>query len=184
MAPNSKEQMIEGAIQLLATKGLQATSFSEVLALTDAPRGSIYHHFPKGKNELIAAALDLSSQRTLQLLETKRGESARAITEFFLELWRKLLVHSQFQAGCSVLAVTIATDSEELRQKTASIFEAWHNKLTELYTEAGLAPEIAAEFSFELISASEGAVVMSRAQKSLVPCEAVAKRLVTSIQAD
>src|SRR6185295_17165576 len=100
----SKEQMIEGAIQLLATKGLQATSFSEVLALTGAPRGSIYHHFPNGKNELVAAAIELSSQRTLELIETKRGESARAITEFFLDLWRRLLIYSQFQAGCSVLA--------------------------------------------------------------------------------
>ena len=56
MARDSKEQMIEGAIQLLATKGLQATSFSEVLALTGAPRGSIYHHFPKGKNEMTFSA--------------------------------------------------------------------------------------------------------------------------------
>jgi AcrR family transcriptional regulator len=182
MAYDSKEQMIEGAIQLLATKGLQATSFSEVLALTGAPRGSIYHHFPKGKNELIAAALDLSSQRTLQLIETKRGESARAITEFFLDLWRKLLVHSQFRAGCSVLAVTIAADSEELREKAASIFDAWQKKLTELYIEAGVDPVSAADFSFELISASEGAVVVARAQKSLAPFEAVAKRLVLSVQ--
>src|SRR5258708_13632467 len=114
MAHDSKEQMVEGAIQLLATKGLQATSFSEVLALTGAPRGSIYHHFPKGKNQLIAAALDLASQRTLALIETKRGESARAITEFFLDLWRRLLVHSEFQVGCSVLAVAISASSHEL----------------------------------------------------------------------
>src|SRR5258706_12311085 len=132
MARDSREQMIEGAIRLLATKGLQATLFAEGLALTGGAGGSIYHHFPKGKNELIAAALDVTSQRTLQLIETKRGESARAITEFFLNLWRKLLVHSQFQAGCSVLAVTIAADSEELRLKVAGIFDAWQKKLTEL----------------------------------------------------
>src|SRR6185295_18229824 len=181
MTQDSREQMIEGAIKLLATKGLQATSFSEVLALTGAPRGSIYHHFPNGKNELILAAIDLSSQRTLQLLETKRGESARALTEFFLELWRKLLIHSQFEAGCSVLAVTIAADSDELRQKAADIFDAWQKKLTELYIAAGVDPEIASDFSFELISASEGAVVLARAQKSLAPFEAVAKRLVLSL---
>ncbi|HLY28566.1 MAG TPA: TetR/AcrR family transcriptional regulator [Aggregatilineales bacterium] len=181
MARDSKEQMIEGAIRLLATKGLQATSFSEVLALTGAPRGSIYHHFPNGKNQLIAAALDLTSDRTLQLIETKRGESARAITEFFLDLWRKLLVYSEFQAGCSVLAVTIATDSDELRQKAASIFDEWQKKLADLYIAAGVDAETAAEFSFELISASEGAVVLARAQKSLAPFEAVAKRLVLSI---
>jgi AcrR family transcriptional regulator len=181
MANDSKEQMIEGTIRLLATKGLQATSFSEVLALTGAPRGSIYHHFPKGKNELIAAALEVSSERTLQLLETQRGKPARAITEFFLDLWRKLLVHSQFQAGCSILAVTVAADSEELRLQTASIFDAWQKKLTELYLETGMISDLASDFAFELISASEGAVVMSRAQQSLIPFETVAKRLLLSI---
>ncbi len=173
--------MIEGAIQLLATKGLQGTSFSEVLALTGAPRGSIYHHFPHGKNELVAAALDLTSQRTLARIETRRGESARAITEYFLDFWRKLLVYSQFRAGCSVLAVTIAADSDELRQKAADIFDEWQRKLTDLYIAAGVDPETAAAFSAELISASEGAVVMARAQKSLAPFEAVAKRLVSSL---
>ena len=181
MAQHTKEQMIEGAIQLLATRGLQATSFSEVLALTGAPRGSIYHHFPNGKNELVAAALDFTSQRTLQRLETKRGESALAITEYFLELWRKLLIHSQFRAGCAVLAVTVAADSDELRQKAAAIFDEWQKKLTDLYITAGIEPEVAADFSLELISASEGAVVLARAQKSLVPFEAVAKRLLASV---
>jgi TetR/AcrR family transcriptional regulator, lmrAB and yxaGH operons repressor len=180
MAQHTKEQMIEGAIRLLATRGLQATSFSEVLALTGAPRGSIYHHFPNGKNELIAAALDFTSQRTLQRLETKRGESAHAITEFFLELWRRLLVQSQFRAGCAVLAVTVAADSDELRQKAAAIFDEWQKKLTDLYVAAGIEPEVAADFSLELISASEGAVVLARAQKSLAPFEAVAKRLLAS----
>ena len=80
-----------------------------------------------------------------------------------------------------MLAVTIAADSEELRLKAASIFEAWHKLLTELYIEAGMDPETASDFSYELISASEGAVVVARAQKSLAPFEAVAKRLVLSL---
>jgi TetR/AcrR family transcriptional repressor of lmrAB and yxaGH operons len=174
----SKERMIEGAIQLLATKGLQATSFSEVLALTGAPRGSIYHHFPNGKNQLIAAALDLAGHRTLERMEALRGQPALAITEAFLELWRKLLVYSKFEAGCSVLAVTIAADTDELREKAASIFESWQQKLTELYVAAAVDAELASDFAYELISASEGAVVMARAQKSLTPFEAVARRLV------
>ncbi|HAM27085.1 MAG TPA: TetR/AcrR family transcriptional regulator, partial [Microbacteriaceae bacterium] len=45
--------MAEGAALLLAKHGLQGTSFSEVLELTGAPRGSVYHHFPNGKNQLI-----------------------------------------------------------------------------------------------------------------------------------
>jgi AcrR family transcriptional regulator len=173
----AKQKMIEGAVQLLATKGLQATSFSEVLELTGAPRGSIYYHFPNGKDQLVAAAIELAGKRTLDLLETKRDASTVEITEFFLDAWRKLLNYSHFRAGCSVLAVTVAADSPELLEKAAEIFDAWQNKLTELYVDAGIPHDIAYDFSLELISASEGAVVLSRAKQSIVPFESVAARL-------
>ena len=52
-------------MRLLATKGVEGTSFAEVLEATDSPRGSVYHHFPGGKPELLHAALDLASERGL-----------------------------------------------------------------------------------------------------------------------
>ena len=69
--------MIAGAMKLLARRGLQATSFSEVLELTGAPRGSIYHHFPDGKDQLVAAAIALAGERALQPLEEIAGASPR-----------------------------------------------------------------------------------------------------------
>ena len=53
-----RDHMVQGAMTSLARRGLQATSFSEVLAATGAPRGSLYHHFPGGKHQLVAAAVD------------------------------------------------------------------------------------------------------------------------------
>ena len=53
-----RQKMVEGASRVLARRGLHATSFSEVLAVTGASRGSIYHHFPGGKAELIEAVLE------------------------------------------------------------------------------------------------------------------------------
>ncbi len=58
-----RSRMVEGAVRLLATKGVEGTSFAEVLEATDSPRGSVYHHFPGGKPELLHAALDLASER-------------------------------------------------------------------------------------------------------------------------
>src|SRR5437899_12778562 len=100
--------MIDGAVQLLATKGLQATSFSEVLDLTGAPRGSIYHHFPNGKSQLVGEAVERAAGRVHDSLESVRGESAVAVAEHFFGLWRLLLIRTGFAAGCSVTAVTVA----------------------------------------------------------------------------
>src|SRR3954471_11331302 len=74
-----RDRMVEGAVRLLATKGVEGTCFADGVAATDAPRGSVYHHFPGGKNELLHAALDLASERGLAAMEATRGQPPAAV---------------------------------------------------------------------------------------------------------
>ena len=177
MPGDVRARMIEGAIRLLAQQGLQATSFSEVLELTGAPRGSVYHHFPEGKDQLISAAIDRAGAHALQALEGKEGASAEEITAFFLGIWRELLVRSQFGAGCAVLAVTVATDSQDLLHHAGTVFRSWRGQLAALYEQGGLAPREAMRFATTLVAASEGAVVLSRAERNLEPFDLVMEQL-------
>ena len=177
MAGEVRGKMVEGAALLLAKHGLQATSFSEVLKATGAPRGSIYHHFPEGKDQLVDAALDLVAQRMLDGLAAQAGRTAEEITAYVIGAWRYVLERSGFGAGCAVLAVTVAADSAELLGHAAGIFRAWRSRLGELYAGAGLAEAAAARFAVSVIAATEGAVVMSRAERSLEPLEIVGEEL-------
>ncbi|WP_433215563.1 TetR/AcrR family transcriptional regulator [Dactylosporangium sp. CS-047395] len=183
MAGEVRGNMVEGAALLLAKQGLQATSFSEVLKATGAPRGSIYHHFPEGKDQLVDAALDLVAERMLEGLAQQRGESAEDITLYVMQAWRSVLERSGFAAGCAVLAVTVAADSPELLQRAAGIFRAWRVRLGELYVQAGFEPARAARFAASVIAATEGAVVMCRAEQSLEPLELVGETLLAQAKA-
>src|SRR5579862_3832865 len=100
MAGDVKRKMIERTAVLLAKKGLQGTSFSEVLAASGAPRGSLYHHFPGGKDELILAAVGLAGDQALAVMERTAGKPAVIVAETFLDLWRMVLEKSDFGAGC------------------------------------------------------------------------------------
>ncbi|MFG2036554.1 TetR/AcrR family transcriptional regulator [Dactylosporangium sp. NPDC048998] len=177
VAGEVRGRMVEGAALLLAKQGLQATSFSEVLKATGAPRGSIYHHFPEGKDQLVDAALDLVASRMLDGLAQQGGRGAVEVTEYVLGAWRFVLERSQFRAGCAVLAVAVAADSPGLLERAAAIFRAWRSCLAELYVRAGLAPAVAARFATSVIAATEGAVVMSRAEQSLEPLRLVGEDL-------
>jgi AcrR family transcriptional regulator len=171
--------MVEGAARLLATNGLQGTSFSEVLELTGAPRGSVYHHFPQGKDQLVTAAVQLAGSRALAAVDEWSGRTPVQVTEAFLDLWRSVLVRSHLRAGCAVLAVTVATDSPDLLGAAADVFRAWRTKLASVFEEGGLGPAHAAGFAATLVAASEGAVVLSRAEESMDAFELVADYLVT-----
>jgi len=177
---DARRKMIESAVTLLAMRGLQGTAFSDVLERSGAPRGSIYHHFPGGKDQLVEAAIAASGQRTVQILDAVEGASPIVITTYFLDLWRDVLVRSKLRAGCAVLAVTVATDSTDLLDHAAAIFRAWHARLTELYVAAGVDPTTASSFAMMLIAASEGAVVLSRAQRDMAPFEQVAAHLIAT----
>jgi AcrR family transcriptional regulator len=182
VAGDVRERMIEGTIRLLAKQGLQATSFSEVLELTGAPRGSVYHHFPEGKDQLVSAAVDHAGARALHALDGKPGASAEELTTLFLGLWRGLLVRSECGAGCAVLAVTVATDSQELLQHAGAVFRSWRGQLTEMFEHSGLSAKEAAQFATTLVAASEGAVVLSRAEQSLEPFDLVAEQLLEQVR--
>jgi TetR/AcrR family transcriptional repressor of lmrAB and yxaGH operons len=183
MPSETRANMVAGAARLLAMRGLQETSFSEVLELTGAPRGSIYHHFPDGKDQLIASAIDLAGANAITLIERSRGQSAEQVTEHFIGLWREVLVRSHFKAGCSVLAVTIATDSNDLLDHAATVFRTWRKRLAELLREGGLADADAPRFAAILIAGTEGAVVLSRAEQSMEPFELVAEQLTSQVLA-
>jgi len=174
-----RARMVAGAVRLLATKGVEGTSFAEVLAATNSPRGSIYHHFPGGKPELLHAALDLASERGLAAMEATRGQPAVAVVQRFLDLWGELLDRSRLRAGCAVVAVSVAAADVDLLDHAGTIFRTWTERLTELCAAAGMSPESARRLAVTVIAATEGAVALCRAERSREPFEDVSVTLLS-----
>jgi TetR/AcrR family transcriptional repressor of lmrAB and yxaGH operons len=182
MARGVRQRMVASAVDLLARRGLQATSFSEVLQHSGAPRGSVYHHFPEGKDQMIGAALEAAGDRAIELLDMKSGAPAEEIATWFLHIWREVLIRGRFEAGCAVLAVTVAADSPELLDQAARVFRTWRRRLTELLELGGLKASDAARFAATLVASSEGAVVLARAEQSLEPFDLVAEQLLGQVR--
>lgn len=180
MSGDSRQRMVASAAILLAKKGLDGMALSDVLEHSGAPRGSTYHHFPGGKDELVRAAIELAGERALRVLDAVAGEPPRVVTAYFLEQWRQVLIRSGLTAGCAVLAVTVAADSPDLLGRAAAIFRAWRGRLAELYVAGGMEIDAAARLAGLVVAASEGAVVVSRAEQSLDPFELVAGELLAA----
>ena len=183
MASDTRQKMIERAAVLLAKKGLQGTSFSEVLETSGAPRGSLYHHFPGGKDELILEAIKLAGARAIAALDATRGQPADQVARQFLSLWRTVLEKSNFGAGCAVAAVTVATQSVELTERAAGVFRTWRTRLGELLAAGGVPADRSNALAAALISACEGAVILARAEQSFEPFDLVAREEIERIAA-
>jgi TetR/AcrR family transcriptional regulator, lmrAB and yxaGH operons repressor len=183
VAGKIKHRMIERTAVLLAKKGLQGTSFSEVLEASGAPRGSLYHHFPGGKDELVLAALSKAGDYVMDTINRLEGKSAAEVARTFIGLWRTQLVKSDFRVGCAGVAITVAADSPVLLESVAEVFRNWRHRLSALLADGGVPADRALAMSAALIAACEGAVVLSRAERSIKPFDLVAVEQLAAIEA-
>ena len=97
-----REAMIEAAWLLIAERGLEGMSTREVLARTGAPRGSVYHHFPRGRTELIELAIDHSRQWMQEQIGAIDAKIPDDVVAGYLGIWRRVVEGTDFRAGCAV----------------------------------------------------------------------------------
>ncbi|MDE2577352.1 MAG: TetR/AcrR family transcriptional regulator [Hyphomicrobiales bacterium] len=183
MGGDVKQRMIEQTALSLARRGLQRTSFSEVLEASGAPRGSLYHHFPGGKDELVAKAVAAAGAFALAHLESLRGQPADKVAAGFIGLWRALLTRSDFGAGCAAAAVTVAAETPDLLRAAAVAFAGWRALLATLLHEGGVPEKRAQALAATLIAACEGAVILARADHALEPFDLVANEQIAMTKA-
>ncbi len=174
---DTRDRMLDGAIRLLATDGVRGASLGKMLAATGAPRGSIYHHFPGGRDQLFSEALERTTGRHDRWVEAHAGPTAESVAAAFLDFWKAVLEGSRFESGCPVLAVAVSAPDGQLFDKAGSVFASSMDHLAALFEERGVPRADAADFATVLVASAEGAVVLARLQRSLRPLELVAGTL-------
>jgi TetR/AcrR family transcriptional regulator, lmrAB and yxaGH operons repressor len=175
MADGARDRMVDSAVKLLAMQGFHGASFSSVLEDSKAPRGSIYHHFPGGKDELIRAAIDRSGRTANAVVDRLHGLPADEVVGGFVAVWRAVLRMSDFRAGCSVLGATVSGSDDEAVARAAEAFRSWEARLASALVAAEV-PD-ADDVATLLIASCEGAVVLCRAQRSFEPLDRVERSL-------
>ncbi len=175
MPRNVRAEMIEGAAASLARRGVEGTPVSVVLQDTDAPRGSVYHHFPGGRDELITEAVRFAADRFVTAVRAAPRSTVAEFVRMILAGWRELLTTSQFTAGCTVAAVAIGAGPDDgLRTTSSDAFRAWTHAVTDGLVKRGAPRRMAKEFADALIASIEGALMLSCAFRSIEPFDRTA----------
>jgi TetR/AcrR family transcriptional repressor of lmrAB and yxaGH operons len=174
MASDSRADMVRSAALLIGARGMNATSFTDVLAASGAPRGSIYHHFPQGKDQLTAEAVHLIGQRVLDYVQSGPTESPADVIAHFTGLFRAVIVASDAKAGCAVAGVAVDIDEEgDLLDLVRVTFRSWTNTLTERLVLAGMRHSDALPIATTTVAAMEGSLLLCRAEGTSEPIDRV-----------
>ena len=178
MADSSRVKMVRSAATLFGSRGLNATSFSDVLADSGAPRGSIYHHFPGGKKQLAEDAIGWTSEQIVGHLRACPADTPDGVLGWFIELWRQSVRGSGGSAGCPVAGVAVDTGAaDELTRAARVAFASWAGTLAEQLAAVGVPAARARSIAVTALAAMEGALILCRAERSGEPLERVAEEL-------
>jgi TetR/AcrR family transcriptional repressor of lmrAB and yxaGH operons len=177
--------MLVTAAEVMRERGAAGVTIDEVLTRSGAPRGSVYYHFPNGRNQILTEALRYSGDAITANIDAAADRGAMALLRHFVEYWEHLLADSDFNAGCPVVASAIGSTDEEPRLTTEAgqIFDRWRTALSRAFLADGFDQGDADSLAVTTIAALEGAVVLCRSMRSAEPLREVAGQLEFLIKA-
>ena len=183
---STREKMVRTAAVLLREHGVAGTTIDRVLAVSGAPRGSVYHHFPGGRAQLLSEAVEFATDSIIELAGAAgEGDPAVAL-DAFVALWREQLVASDYRAGCPVLAVVVDSDPAlpELTEQAGEAFGRWQSVLARMLGERGMTATSADRLALQSLCILEGAVAVSRARRGISPLDEAAQAIRTLYEAE
>ena len=172
-AADSKGKTLAAAARLFRQQGYHGTALHDILAAGGSPRGSLYFHFPKGKEEIGQAALTLAGEAVRQAIVQAAAASENAET-FLVRIVRGMasdLEKSDYREGCPIAtaALETAAQSEVLGAATRNAFQKWELEIKRGLFRFGLTSGDADLAATLVLSQLEGALLLARTYRSLEP---------------
>jgi len=174
-----RQRLLQTAVRLFRQKGYAATGLNEILARSGAPKGSLYHYFPGGKDEIGAEAVSAAGAvvaRTLASLSTET-RSGREFVAAYTALLGRWIEASDYRDGCPIATTLLETApaSEAITAAGGRVLAEWIRVISGAFARDGLDPAVAARRALVFVAAIEGALLLARVQRSTAPLEAVAR---------
>jgi TetR/AcrR family transcriptional repressor of lmrAB and yxaGH operons len=161
--------LLRTAAGLFQAQGFHATGLNQVVAEGRAPKGSLYFHFPGGKEQLAAESVAMAADEVrARLLAVDDLDAA-------LELFATRLVASDFRDGCPVatVALDVAGESEPIRLACTEAYASWHEVLTDFLVRQGIGAARAGGLATTVLAAVEGALLLARLERDVTPLRQV-----------
>lgn len=182
-ARGPRERMVFSAAQLLRRGGVAAAGMREVAAHAEAPRGSLQHYFPGGKeqvvNEAVGWAGRYAARRVARFVGGLSEPTPSGLFAAMVRQWTDEYEAAGFAGGCPVAAATVdcAEGTESTREAVTAAFAEWTCAVADALAGMGVPRERAGSLATLMISSLEGAILMARAQQDVRPLATVSAEL-------
>ena len=106
---DTRTRMLVSAAEVMRERGAAGVTIDEVLTRSGAPRGSVYYHFPDGRNQILAEALQFAGDAITADIDAAACRGAKVLLREFVDFWERVLADSDFNAGDYVFVAELYT---------------------------------------------------------------------------
>jgi len=179
--PRHRDAIVRAAAKLFRRNGFSATGINEIVKVSGAPKGSLYHYFPNGKQEIAVAAVQLAGSALVATLEklAREHESASELIRAYCQLLSGWMSKSGFRDGCPITTTMLESAPQSIALAAAGreAFAGWLAVITGALIRDGFGTSEAIGLSTLTISAIEGALILARVEGCARPIDDVANSL-------
>ncbi len=168
---DARSRLIHAASELFRQRGYDGVGLTEILEVSGAPKGSFYHHFPEGKEQLAQACIHHAGEQIGIFLDTAMiaaPDFATGIRQFVSGIagWFE---RSGFREGCPITSIVLARvpQSSQLTEAASAVIGDWQQRL--LVHAARFGTEITPNDAEVLLILIEGAWILGRIRQSKEP---------------
>ncbi len=186
MAGATRDRIVQSSAELFRRQGFTGTGVKQIVAAASAPFGSIYHHFPGGKEQLGEEVIRYSGAIYGSLIDLffAPGADPVAATQAFFEGAAQTLRETDYADACPIatVALEVSSTSEPMREACADVFESWIAAAAGRLAEGGVGNDQARTLAIAMIASLEGAFVLARALRSTEPVEVAGAAAVAAVR--
>jgi TetR/AcrR family transcriptional repressor of lmrAB and yxaGH operons len=167
---SARETLIDAAVELFRARGYEGVGVAELLSRSGAPRGSLYFHFPGGKEQIGAEAIARVGRETAQRFRELR-ESGVSLDTFIERVFKTTAKESKerdYEASCPMAAVAAECGCHcpTLTNAVREAFASWQTEMRLAALGAGMSEKNAEAFASAMLGAIEGAFIVSKSERS------------------
>lgn len=181
----AREDMLRSAALLFRERGVEATSLADVIEHAGAPRGSIYHHFPRGKPQLVEEATRTAGALMGSMISRGLASDGPAATlRAIIGGFRQQLEATEYTAGCPVAPAALeGMNSPAALVAAGESFTSWEDTIAASLWQRGLSQDRSRGLATMAIASFEGALIIAKAQRSTAALDRVEVELLAWLEA-
>jgi TetR/AcrR family transcriptional repressor of lmrAB and yxaGH operons len=180
-AAKHKDNLVRTAVRLFRRQGYAATGVQQILERSGAPKGSLYHYFPGGKEAIGEAAVELAGRLVAETLEglAARHRTPAGFVVAYCKQYADWMEESDFRSGCPIATTLLETAplSEAITSAGAAAIDSWIAIIAAVFQRSGADARVARQRAELTVAALEGALILSRAAQSRQPILNVGRAL-------